>query len=225
MPNYTKNLGLTKPLPEEFYDVNIRNENWDKVDAMYGYMEKALGVVNEDDFYAWVEKQTTGGTFLIAPDRTTTNVPLIDWYIGHLDYNVSGKRITMTGLNSYRMWMNATRENIFSGWVEIPTTNKNIVLNVPTNRGYRIHNTDTGTGSDFMAGSGYSVMRIMDTFDNNDSYREVMLVGANQSPNIANSLRLLDVSKGQGVSYEIYHEGNLDLSKLGSAGLTPASVE
>lgn len=32
MPNYTENLGLTKPLPEEFYDINVQNENMDKID-------------------------------------------------------------------------------------------------------------------------------------------------------------------------------------------------
>lgn len=33
MPNYTKNLGLTKPFPEEFYDIGVHNANMDKIDA------------------------------------------------------------------------------------------------------------------------------------------------------------------------------------------------
>lgn len=82
--------------------------------------EKVLGVVPDDDLFVWVDKQTTGGSFLIAPDRTTKNIPTASasWFIGHLDYNVSGKRITMTELNTQRTWVNVTRENIFSGWVE-----------------------------------------------------------------------------------------------------------
>lgn len=33
MPNVTENYGLKKPLSEEFYDVNIQNENMDIIDA------------------------------------------------------------------------------------------------------------------------------------------------------------------------------------------------
>ena len=32
MPNLTTNFGLTKPLPEEFYDVGVQNENMDIID-------------------------------------------------------------------------------------------------------------------------------------------------------------------------------------------------
>jgi hypothetical protein len=33
MANKTTNYGLTKPLPEDFYDINVQNENMDKIDA------------------------------------------------------------------------------------------------------------------------------------------------------------------------------------------------
>lgn len=33
MANKTTNYGLTKPLPDEFYDINVHNENMDKIDA------------------------------------------------------------------------------------------------------------------------------------------------------------------------------------------------
>lgn len=32
MPNITENYGLKKPLPEEFYDINVQNENMDIID-------------------------------------------------------------------------------------------------------------------------------------------------------------------------------------------------
>ena len=32
MPNLTENYGLKKPLPEEFYDINVQNENMDIID-------------------------------------------------------------------------------------------------------------------------------------------------------------------------------------------------
>lgn len=34
MANKTKNYGLTKPTTEEFYDVNVQNENMDKIDEV-----------------------------------------------------------------------------------------------------------------------------------------------------------------------------------------------
>ena len=34
MPNLTENYGLKKPLPEEFYDVNVQNENMDTLDEV-----------------------------------------------------------------------------------------------------------------------------------------------------------------------------------------------
>lgn len=36
MATYTKNLNLLKPAETEKYDVNLRNENWDKIDASVG---------------------------------------------------------------------------------------------------------------------------------------------------------------------------------------------
>ena len=36
MATYTKNLNLLKPAENEKYDVNLRNENWDKIDASVG---------------------------------------------------------------------------------------------------------------------------------------------------------------------------------------------
>jgi len=96
----------------------------------------------------------------------------------------------------------------WSDWDELPTLGKNIVLNVPTNGGYRIKNKNTGAASDFMAGGGYTVMRIMDTYDDVNNYREIMLVGANGSPGITHAVRLLDVVNGVGTSYSLYHEGN-----------------
>lgn len=33
MANKTTNYGLTKPLPDEFYDINVHNDNLDKIDA------------------------------------------------------------------------------------------------------------------------------------------------------------------------------------------------
>lgn len=37
MPNYTSNYGLVKPLPTELYNVEVQNENMDKIDDAICY--------------------------------------------------------------------------------------------------------------------------------------------------------------------------------------------
>ena len=49
MADYTKNLHLEKPLPEEFYDVSVQNGNMEKIDAALaplGGATTAQGVIN-----------------------------------------------------------------------------------------------------------------------------------------------------------------------------------
>ena len=41
MPNVTPNYGLKKPLPEEFYDIGVHNENMDVIDAKLKSIEGA----------------------------------------------------------------------------------------------------------------------------------------------------------------------------------------
>ena len=42
MATYTKNINLLKPAEQEKYDVNLRNENWDKIDKAIGDGSDAL---------------------------------------------------------------------------------------------------------------------------------------------------------------------------------------
>ena len=46
MANKTTNFGLTKPLPEEFYDVNVQNENMDIIDAELKTIPKRASDIN-----------------------------------------------------------------------------------------------------------------------------------------------------------------------------------
>lgn len=79
----------------------------------------SLGVVPSDDLIAWADVQTIGGAFLVSPANTTRNVPASNaWFIGTLDVLSSGKRIFMTDLNSNKAWVNVTRNENFTGWVE-----------------------------------------------------------------------------------------------------------
>ena len=42
MATYTKNVNLLKPAEQEKYDVNLRNENWDKIDKAIGDTSDAI---------------------------------------------------------------------------------------------------------------------------------------------------------------------------------------
>lgn len=42
MATYTKNINLLKPAEQEKYDVNLRNENWDKIDKAIGDTSDAI---------------------------------------------------------------------------------------------------------------------------------------------------------------------------------------
>lgn len=44
MANKTTNLGLTKPTPEEFYDVGVQNNNMDIIDEQIGLLQEQLDV-------------------------------------------------------------------------------------------------------------------------------------------------------------------------------------
>lgn len=77
MPNYTENLGLTKPLPEEFYDINVQNENMDKIDL--GAVTKLLKATQD----ANVELLAGGLQFLTSRwDTSTLNTPHTEGHTG-----------------------------------------------------------------------------------------------------------------------------------------------
>ena len=59
MANKTTNLGLTKPLPEEFYDVNVQNDNMNKIDEEIGKLQTA---VNNSANKTIIELTTTSQT-------------------------------------------------------------------------------------------------------------------------------------------------------------------
>ena len=60
MPNYTTNYNLTKPLESELYDINVQNENLDKIDEA---LKNATNSVNTDtDPGAGIEVDYPNGT-------------------------------------------------------------------------------------------------------------------------------------------------------------------
>ena len=56
MPNVTKNYGLTKPFPEEFYDIAVHNQNMDIIDETLGKCA-SIAVTDEvpEDADFWID--------------------------------------------------------------------------------------------------------------------------------------------------------------------------
>lgn len=66
MPNVTPNYGLKKPLPEEFYDIGVHNENMDIIDdklgkalpSTGGTMTGPLYIEKDGERKGWIEPVT-----------------------------------------------------------------------------------------------------------------------------------------------------------------------
>lgn len=56
MPDYTPNLGLTKPKPQEVVDINVINDNYDKVDNFAGNVKVPLFASEQDRDAAYLVK-------------------------------------------------------------------------------------------------------------------------------------------------------------------------
>lgn len=77
----------------------------------------SLGTVTATDLIAWAYEQNIGGSFFVTPS-TTVNVPEAGYYVGFLDVVSNERRIDMTAINGLKRWVNQTRSQEFSGWVE-----------------------------------------------------------------------------------------------------------
>ena len=85
MPNTTKNYGLKKPLPEEFYDVSVQNENMDIIDAE---LKTVVPAKADIDFYVTPDgNDSTGDGTEAKPFRQ------IQKAIDSLPKNLGGKTI------------------------------------------------------------------------------------------------------------------------------------
>lgn len=165
--------------------------------------EKTLGVVDTEDLFAWVDRQTTGGSFLIAPDMTTKNVPIVTWFIGHLDYNIGGKRITMTDLNNRKTWENTTKENVFTGWVEIANAKDYLRLDGSTSmNGVFAVNELIGQSlrkGYFLQWYGHTHLR---NYSNDNNFTDIVIKPGDVTPAVVMN------TDGVMVEYNLLHTGN-----------------
>jgi len=93
MANKTTNYGLTKPLPEEFYDVNVQNANMDIIDAKMKELEEKvpeLDITPESIGAATkAEVQTAQATANEAKSLAGSKAPMYTYGTDDLEAGVS----------------------------------------------------------------------------------------------------------------------------------------
>lgn len=91
MASKTTNYGLNKHSPQDFYNVEARNENWDKIDEVLGTHTSNksnphevtaeqigstidYGLITPENLQTWASEQKIGGTFMLTA-QTAKGVP------------------------------------------------------------------------------------------------------------------------------------------------------
>ena len=126
MANLTENFGLKKPLPEEFYDVNVQNENMDIIDGALKTIPKKA-----KDIYAAPFGLSTG-EYSTGYDGDTVEIILnkiyetVNWYeIRHFELDVIQDNLSLpVGFwflkvynNSHQLLVTATGYDETSGGI------------------------------------------------------------------------------------------------------------
>ena len=225
MPNYTNNLGLIKPLPEEFYDVNLRNTNWDKIDGAIGNTggNPILGedgvlalshrskLLTNEDLNRIVEE----GYYRARLTQECLNVPEGITAFGLLVLRVgesmaNGGNCTQIlvpyGTFGNLFYTRIVTEGVWGNWQRIPVADL-------------YGNLTVGNGLGVLFADNFrSVIE-----HKNPNGRCGIAVYSNEG--LDSRYKVFEEINGEGHEFTIYHSGNLDLSKLGSTGVIPATVE
>ena len=117
MASKTKNYGLNKHSPQDFYSVEARNENWDKIDEVLGTHTSNksnphevtaeqigstidYGLIAPENLQTWASEQKIGGTFMLTA-QTAKGVPNTRRWRGLLvcsgDYEYADRALLLFG--------------------------------------------------------------------------------------------------------------------------------
>lgn len=226
MPNYTKNLGLTKPLPEEFYDVNVRNENWDKIDEAVGTSFRTGNILNID--------QISGeGIFNVMPTATGTFPP---------ELNDRPAEVRHVGVLMHKVWDGNYAEQVFFSYATLKAFKRTLFNNVwldwgsfitssggtMKNRLWFGNGTHNGYGAIASNQTELHLAVFADPENSNSPYTNLVINNGEDVPDGQRLRVSIDSMDGDTSlrSYFLIHSGNInDYISTSSAGLTPASIE
>ena len=104
MPNFTPHLQLEKPTPEDFYDVEVLNKNWDKIDEELPKRVPQTRTINKKPLSADVT--LTGEDIPAGAEDEKT----LSSHLAELDSALSNK-VTQFGKVSSELFDNPTHPN------------------------------------------------------------------------------------------------------------------
>lgn len=227
MPNYTKNLGLTKPLPEEFYDVNVRNENWDKLDTAIGDLKDGIELPDGADLNDYKE---TGKYYKTHGADTLLNIPTI---YGSITMTVERTGAYGVGVvqtikdhkgNVYVRSYAAESDDDWTEWDDV-ITSRGGIMKSRLWFGNGVHNGYGGIASNK---TEMHLTVFTDPTDDNSPYTNLVINNGEGVPD-GQRLRVSIDSMDSDTSlrsYYLIHSGNInEYVSTSSAGLTPASIE
>lgn len=225
MPNYTKNLGLTKPLPEEFYDVNVRNENWDKIDEAVGSKVgwSYEGIVGSGSIKDWALAQTTPITVSVSPDVTDMPYDNNYWLVT-LEIAASGywRFITAKDTDGFLKYSIRYINGVWTEW-DSSIQSSGGVMNGRLWFGNGTHN---GYGAIASNQTELHLAVFADPENSNSPYTNLVINNGEDVPDGQRLRVSIDSMNGDTSlrSYFLIHSGNIN-DYITSAGLTPASIE
>lgn len=95
-----------------------------------GSAKSDYGMLSVPDILAWAGEQIRSGSFAVAKNTTTTNLPVANtYYIGFLDVtaNAAARRIMLTNRVTGDTFVNATYNNAWIGWKQVSASDKQTV--------------------------------------------------------------------------------------------------
>ena len=225
MAEKTTNFGLTKPLPEEFYDVGVQNGNMDIIDAKLKELESgditpesigALPIEHEHlvatDLQVWLDAQTKSKMVTVYQD--CTNMPMNNRsFIGILQCAWGGdwKSIRLLCVNNGFSYEKVFLNGTWTNWKEIADASKFLPLTGGTPSGSKIYFNDgmADVGED----KTLVYMRAFDSEKDQNNWRSLMLYSKLNSigADLKYAIRFNSMIDGVLKPYNIFGEHNPEL--------------
>lgn len=95
-----------------------------------GSAKSDYGMLSVPDILVWAGEQIRSGSFAVAKNTTTANLPVANtYYIGFLDVtgNASARRIMLTNRVTGDTYVNATYNGAWIGWKQVSASDKQTI--------------------------------------------------------------------------------------------------
>lgn len=250
MPNVTENYGLKKPLVDEFYDINVQNENMDVIDAKLKEIAEsssdASGQINEHDksntAHADIRtavneaKQSASQSLLDAKSYTDQKIaaiptPDVSGQIGTHNTSTSAHADIRTAVSTAQSTANdaktaaANALSVANGKANASHAHTASEVGALPIEGGTLTGTELGINNNrgklVANGNMFRMYATEDPSDTNNQ-RYLSLYSQFFKEDVSESLKLIEKVNGVDTSYKIYGEHNIT---SGTTDLTAGTSE